>query len=417
MDATKTSMVASTSQYAMTTEMTGTTRENDEWLRDAFDALVSESAELPPDQRLIMYDAVDESEVRELMGLVFRKRLDARRNTKPKKSDDQLLVCTPFNPNGFHFGKIQNERERIVKLQLSASSSYSVLTNKFPLFPRHMLLTADALVPQQMNATHLRAICELQRKSSFCAYFNSWCASASINHFHVHLIDEFPPVTSFPLIAGPLVMGVRCLQPEGFPGFCYVFPKSAALPIVDTIISAMQVDNQPHNLLFTPRFIYVFPKPHVRPARSFELYPETVGGPELIGSFTVYNREVYDGLQLEHIAELCRINTAPLPSCVLLMPASSSLGDEAAVVGTARAHDDLSMTETATVKRARLGGSIPMVSVTTGMLPSLPLQRTRSEGMPSIPLQRDRSLHMEDWPHVLPIARALNSNINKDSIA
>jgi hypothetical protein len=179
----------------------------------------------------------------------------------------------------------------------------------------------------------------------------------------------------------------------------------------------MQVDNQPHNLLFTPRFIYVFPKPHVRPARSFELYPETVGGPELIGSFTVYNREVYDGLQLEHIAELCRINTAPLPSCVLLMPASSSLGDEAAVVGTARAHDDLSMTETATVKRARLGGSIPMVSVTTGMLPSLPLQRTRSEGMASIPLQRDRSLHMEDWPQDRPIARALNSNINKDSIA
>ena len=109
----------------------------------------------------------------------------------------------------------------------------------------------------------------------------------------------------------------------------------------------------------------------MRPARSFELYPETVGGPELIGSFTVYNREVYDGLQLEHIAELCRINTAPLPSCVLLMPASSSLGDEAAVVGTARGHDDLSMTETATVKRARLGGSIPMMSVTAGVLPSL----------------------------------------------
>jgi hypothetical protein len=51
------------------------------------------------------------------------------------------------------------------------------------------------------------------------------------------------------------------------------------------------------------------------------------------------------------------------------------------------------------------------------MLPSLPLQRTRSEGMPSIPLQRDRSLHMEDWPQDRPIARALNSNIKKDSIA
>ena len=46
----------------------------------------------------------------------------------------------------------------------------------------------------------------------------------------------------------------------------------------------MQADNQPHNLLFTPRHVYIFPKPHHRPHRSFELYPETVGGPELIGA-------------------------------------------------------------------------------------------------------------------------------------
>ena len=79
----------------------------------------------------------------------------------------------------------------------------------------------------------------------------------------------------------------------------------------------MQADNQPHNLLFTPRYIYVFPKPLARPARSFELYPETVGGPELIGSFTVYTRGVYDGLFAEHADELVRINTAPLPSRLL----------------------------------------------------------------------------------------------------
>ena len=29
-----------------------------------------------------------------------------------------------------------------------------------------------------------------------------------------------------------------------------------------------------------------------RPARSFDLYPETVGGPELLGSFTVYGEAV-----------------------------------------------------------------------------------------------------------------------------
>ena len=39
--------------------------------------------------------------------------------------------------------------------------------------------------------------------------------------------------------------------------------------------------------------------PLVRPARSFELYPETGGGPELIGAFTVYERDDYDARTLE----------------------------------------------------------------------------------------------------------------------
>jgi len=393
-------------EHVVTAWATASTSENDEWLRNTFLSLLRESVTLPPDQRLIMYDAVDETEVREKFGDVFRKRLDARRNTKPKKPDEQRLVCTPFNADGFHFGKIKNDRERIVKLQLASAGRYDVLTNKFPLFPKHMLLTAKALVPQQMNATHLRAICELQQSSSFCAYFNSWCASASVNHFHCHLIDESPPVTAFPLVAGPLVMGVRCLEPQGFPGFCYVFPKAAAFPFVDAAVRAMQQDNQPHNLLFTPRFIYVFPKPLVRPSRSFELYPETVGGPELIGSFTVYSSEVYDILTLEHVDELCRINTAPLPSRLLQTTSAQQPGSSTSLRAPI---DDMALTEQATVKRARLDGRgliQTSVSATDGLLPS----------MPPLAMQRTPSLHWEDWPQDRPIARALSSNINNNSL-
>merc|ERR1719482_1821137 len=58
----------------------------------------------------------------------------------------------------------------------------------------------------------------------------------------------------------------------------------------------MQEDNQPHNLVFARGHVYVFPKPLVRPQRSFELYPETVGGPELAGSFTVYREDDYEAL-------------------------------------------------------------------------------------------------------------------------
>ena len=68
---------------------------NDYFLRESFSGLLTSSALLPPEQRLIMYDACDDQEVRAPLG-IFRKRLDARRNTKPKKPDIQRLVCTPF---------------------------------------------------------------------------------------------------------------------------------------------------------------------------------------------------------------------------------------------------------------------------------------------------------------------------------
>jgi len=352
---------------------------NDAVLRQRFLTVLAESEDAPPAEKLVMYDACDANEVRHNFGDCSRKRLDARRNTKPKKPDDQLRVCTPFNPDGFHFGKIRNDRERLLRLALS-TGRYDVLTNKFPLFPKHMLLVCDTLVPQQMTRHHLVAITELLNASTFCAYFNSWGASASVNHFHCHLIDEFPPVTAHPLVAGPLVGGYRCLQPRGFPGFCYVFPANpASLMLVDAAVSAMQADNQPHNLLFTPRYIYVFPKPHARPSRSFELYPETVGGPELIGSFTVYTPEVYEGLTAEHAEELVRINTAPLPSRLLAY--GSTYGG---IV------DDTAVHEDATTRRA--SHSAISASRTVDFLPS------------------SVALHDEDWPQDRPIARALASN-------
>jgi len=350
------------------------TADNDSQLRGTFRAVLAESAAAAPEGRLIMYDACDEHEVKAPLGR-FRKRLDARRNTKPKKPDAQLKVCTPFNPGGFHFGKISNDRERLVKLMLEAGR-YDILTNKFPLFAGHMLLVARALVPQQMNGTHLNAIRELLQASSFCAYFNSWGASASVNHFHCHLIDEVPPVTSFPLVAGPLVAGCRVLTPQGFPGFCYVFPISMTVPHVERAVQAMQADNQPHNLLFTPRFVYVFPKPIDRPLRSFELYPETVGGPELIGSFTVYTDSWFQALQEPHIDELVRINTAPLPSRMLQRPGGA---------------DDAIVHSSVTTERA--SAAVISGCLTFDHLPRMPMP-----------------MHREDWPQDRPIARALTNN-------
>ena len=72
----------------------------------------------------------------------------------------QLQVCTPFDPHGFHFGKIRNEGERLLRLRL-AGGEYQLLTNKFPLFPSHMLLVASEEVPQQLSLQHLEAVSQL----------------------------------------------------------------------------------------------------------------------------------------------------------------------------------------------------------------------------------------------------------------
>ena len=42
-----------------------------------------------------------------------------------------------------------------------------------------------------------------------------------------------------------------------------------------------------------------------------------MGGPELLGSFTVYTQRDYDALSAGSCEELVRLNTAPLPSRVL----------------------------------------------------------------------------------------------------
>ena len=92
---------------------------NDALLRESFLRVLAESRDSPPEQKLVMYDACDAGAVEQALGPFLRKRLDARRNTKPKKPNEQLFVCTPFNPDGFHFGKISNEKERLLKLNLA----------------------------------------------------------------------------------------------------------------------------------------------------------------------------------------------------------------------------------------------------------------------------------------------------------
>ena len=126
-------------------------------------------------------------------------------------------------------------------------------------------------------------------------------------------------MATLPLVPGATVLGRLRLRPDGFPGECHVFSINDELDAVaDAWCARCSADNQPHNLVLARGHVYVFPKPLVRPARSFELYPETVGGPELAGSFTVYRDDDYEALSAAAADELFRLNTAPLPKACLV---------------------------------------------------------------------------------------------------
>ena len=172
------------------------------------------------------------------------------------------------------------------------------------------------------------------------------------------------------------------------------------------IVLAMQQDNQPHNFLFTSRHIYVFPKPLERPDRSFDLYPETVGGPELVGSFTVYKQDDYQALSAASTEELIRMNTAPLPSRVLVRPVLNPNGALDFVPSALGAVDDDAVLASSTANRAVSRSPIAS-SATLDRLPSIERGLDGLDCLPSVV----PNLHRQNWPQDRPIARALASNI------
>ena len=107
---------------------------NDALLRDSFRQLLEESeAVTVPEDRLVMYDACDDEEVKEEVGF-FRKRLDARRNTKPKKPEAQLRVCTPFDAKGFK--RRAHAETRSPKSQRQSCACARRLTRRASISPR-----------------------------------------------------------------------------------------------------------------------------------------------------------------------------------------------------------------------------------------------------------------------------------------
>jgi hypothetical protein len=277
-------------------------------VREIYQAVLERSLTLPEDKRLVAYDPHDSTEICKKVG-PYTLRLDARRANKPKAAPQpKVTVLHPFDPTKFNFTKIKNADERLLRTTL-AGHPYDFLTNKFPLCTCHSLLVSQDQVAQHMVLIHLKAVEELLGGSSFYAYFNSWGAAASVNHFHMHVIDERVPMFDYPLENAPYSCGgVPCFRMVGHPASHYVLPWKH-VDAAWTFIQDMQKDNVPHNIAFSASHIYIFPRDFSNANASLDIYAENPGGLEVCGIFTVYKQEIYDNYTQEMIEEVLKLNT------------------------------------------------------------------------------------------------------------
>eukprot|EP00658_Telonema_sp_P-2_P011221 TRINITY_DN14261_c0_g1_i4.p1 TRINITY_DN14261_c0_g1~~TRINITY_DN14261_c0_g1_i4.p1 ORF type:complete len:232 (+),score=62.55 TRINITY_DN14261_c0_g1_i4:132-827(+) len=123
---------------------------------------------------------------------LFVRRVNPKRQAKrgEKLKDAPYEPTVPwvrFQEGKFHFGRVSRAEE--IK-DLVAPEGCRVLLNKFPMFRRHVLLTATEPQPQLITAASLAQLVRLflvDCPQNWVGYFNGWSAGASVNHLHWHL--------------------------------------------------------------------------------------------------------------------------------------------------------------------------------------------------------------------------------------
>ena len=287
----------------------------DHELRTRYQELLTASLALPPEARPIAYDP-DECEAIERVG-PFVKRLEPRRVLKRKEGtpDDceivrpsaETVVQPEIDHDLFNFTKVRSE-ERLALLEL-ADCPYHLVVNKYPAVRGHLLLAAEELRPQVLTLPDLYALREFLCRSSFLAFFNSWCAAATVNHFHFQLIDPPVPIEDFPLESAGQSRGRAVQRLRGHAAASLVFPAEAVEALWQEVRSLLE-SNQPHNLFFTRAHTYLFPRNPDPQEKGKELYGgEEPGALEYGGIFITYDRPTFESLTLPRIEELFRRTT------------------------------------------------------------------------------------------------------------
>ncbi|MDA0842102.1 MAG: hypothetical protein O2857_30440, partial [Planctomycetota bacterium] len=213
--------------------------------------------------------------------------------------------------NLFNFTKIHPE-ERLHTIKL-ACRQYHVVVNKFPALPQHLLLVADDLRPQILTRRDLQAIHEFIQSinhqpsaisHSCLAFFNSWSAAATVNHLHFQIFKGPAPIQGFSMESVAISYEAPTYRVHGYPADNIVF-DAANIDAVWKEVHRLISGNQPHNILFSHTYTYLFPRNPDPTQKGKEIYgEEEVGGIEYAGIFIAYDRQTFDSLTLQRIEEL-----------------------------------------------------------------------------------------------------------------
>jgi hypothetical protein len=221
------------------------------------------------------------------------------RSFRPARMSRQSVegISRPFDAEGFHFNRPFLRREVFWQGEL-LGVKVELLYNKFPFMPLHGLLVPDrkAEMPQLLTRRYhefIWSLCEIlgEQLPGWGVGFNSYGASASVNHLHFQ---------SF-IRQRPLPIAESHWQHNGGDQ-AYPLAAEVFTSVADAWerISQLHDTETPYNLLYLPGRLYCLPR-KPQGGETQTAWSSGFAWYELAGGFTTFRHEDFDNLEVSDV--------------------------------------------------------------------------------------------------------------------
>ncbi len=224
------------------------------------------------------------------------------RSLKPPRISQHHFegIKIDFDPNGFNFNKPFLQKEKLWEGDLLDKKT-AIFYNKFPFVRFHCLLVPEReknhqqYLTQQMHEYIWAVVAHLDQNLPGIGFaYNSYGASASVNHLHFHMFikDQALPV-----------MHSDWRHNGGgtdYPLDCHVFddPKKAWQHI-----ERLHRHQIAYNLLYYQQQMFCIIRKHQSIVRLPQ-WSSGFGWYEACGEFTTFNQQDFDKINAEHLNKL-----------------------------------------------------------------------------------------------------------------